>query len=119
MTRPWTPYTDKREAVGGTATYGERPGGDKPTAALYPTKARIALLREVAARQVVYTAADKTYWLENGPRCEPVRVNARVREQMAAGWLAHGPLISHAGKSCLIALTEAGREVLDTHGGAA
>ena len=24
MTRPWTPYTDKREAVTGVATYGER-----------------------------------------------------------------------------------------------
>ena len=24
MGRPWTPYTDRREAVGATVTYGER-----------------------------------------------------------------------------------------------
>lgn len=85
---------------------------------LYPTPTRLALLREVDARNVCDGSLHSDDRHEGQTLLVPVmhdepirRVTAAVREMESAGWveLPDGHAIWH--------LTAAGRAVLDAHGG--
>lgn len=70
---------------------------------LYPTKTRLALLRDVDAGNVLDGITDDHVWLVDNPE-PPRKVCARMREMEAAGWVEQGEPFWR--------LTDAGREVL-------
>lgn len=79
---------------------------------LYPTKTRLALLRAVAAGNVIDLPDDKhdaisTFDTTGAEEGEPARrVSARVDELARAGWVCYGR------DGVTLGLTDAGREVL-------
>lgn len=79
---------------------------------LYPTPTRLALLRDVAAGNVldgVTPETDGHTWLVVAPFV-PLKVCARIQEMDAAGWVERGEPFWR--------ITEAGTVVLAANGGA-